>query len=69
MAATQALRSTSRGAPGDNQLATYLVDADLFLTNDKIFADLVGEMRIHSPVKLAEVQRTVTSCRVVYGSR
>lgn len=58
MAETQATRSTSSGAPGDNQLATYLIDADTFVTTDKIFADLADAMRPHCPVPLADARRS-----------
>jgi hypothetical protein len=58
MAEAQATRTTSRGTPGDNQLATYLVDVDLFVTNDKVFVDLVDAMRPHSPAQLAEARRS-----------
>lgn len=58
MAETQATRATSRGTPGDNQLATYLVEVDYLVTTDKVFADLAQAMRPHSPVRLAEVHRS-----------
>jgi hypothetical protein len=65
MAETQATRTTSRGAPGDNQLATYLVDVDLFVSNDKVFVDLVDAMRPHSPVQLAEARRSPSGSEAV----
>ena len=58
MGEAQATRATSSGTPGDNQLATYLVEVDLFVTNDKVFADLVDAMRPHCPASLAEVVRS-----------
>lgn len=58
MAETQATRTVSNGTPGDNQLATYLLDVDLFVTNDRVFADLANEMRIHCPASLAETRRS-----------
>lgn len=58
MAEVQATRATSRGTPGDNQLATYLLDVDLFVTNDKVFAELVEAMRPHCPARLSMVKRS-----------
>ena len=65
MAEAQATRATSRGAPGDNQLATYLVDVDLFVSNDKVFVDLVDAMRPHSPAQLAEARRSPSGSEAV----
>lgn len=58
MAETQATRSNSNGTPGDNQLATYLIDVDMFVTTDKVFADLADAMRPHCPVPLSNVRRS-----------
>jgi predicted nucleic acid-binding protein len=58
MAETQATRTTSNGTPGDNQLATYLVDVDIFVTTDKVFVDLADAMRPHCPAPLAETRRS-----------
>lgn len=58
MAEAQATRAWSRGTPGDNQISTYLVDVDFAISTDKVFVDLAGEMRVHSPVPLAEVRRS-----------
>lgn len=57
MAEAQATRTYSTGTPGDNQLATYLVDVDTFVTTDKVFTDLVAAMRDHCPAPIATVQR------------
>lgn len=58
MAEAQATRAWSPGTPGDNQIATYLVDVDLAVSTDKVFVDLARRMRVHSPVSLAEVRRS-----------
>lgn len=58
MAEAQATRSTSPGTPGDNQLATYLVDVDIFVSTDKVFVALVEAMRPHCPAPLAEAIRS-----------
>jgi hypothetical protein len=58
MAEAQATRATSSGTPGDNQLATYLIDVDVFVTNDKVLVDLTGAMRPHCPAPLAEARRS-----------
>ncbi len=57
MAETQATRSTSNGTPGDNQLATYLLDVDCLISSDKVFVDLVEAMRPHCPTPLAQTHR------------
>lgn len=58
MAEAQATRATSPGTPGDNQLATYLVDVDLFVSTDKVFVELVDAMRPHCPAPLAATRRS-----------
>jgi hypothetical protein len=57
MAQVQATRTWSNGTPGDNQISTYLLDVDLAISTDKVFVDLAGRMRAHSPAPLAEVHR------------
>jgi len=57
MASTQATRNVTTGTPGDNQLATYLLDVDVFVTTDKAFVALIEAMRPHSPSPLAETRR------------
>lgn len=58
MAEAQATRATSSGTPGDNQLATYLIDVDVFVTTDKVFADLTDAMRPHCPAPIADTRRS-----------
>lgn len=58
MAEIQATRAWSPGTPGDNQIATYLVDVDVAVSTDKVFVDLADRMRAHSPVPIAEVRRS-----------
>ena len=58
MAEAQATRATSPGTPGDNQLATYLIDADIFVCTDRVFVDIANAMRPHCPAPLAEVRRS-----------
>lgn len=42
----QASRRTTPGTPGDNQLASYLIDADRFVTADRGFADAVSKVAV-----------------------
>ena len=49
-----ALRKVSRGTPADIQLATYLVEADAFLTCDKVLASILTKCRSEAPFQLAE---------------
>jgi hypothetical protein len=42
----------------DNQLATYLVDVDIFVTTDNVFVELADAMRPHCPAPLAETRRS-----------
>lgn len=65
MAEAQATRAWSPGTPGDNQIATYLLDVDLAISTDKVFVDLAGRMRTHSPAPLAEVRRSPAGHRAL----
>ncbi|MRX44612.1 hypothetical protein [Agromyces kandeliae] len=51
----QSTLSTNDGTPVDNQIATYLPEADVFLTADKRFAACIRAVAPHSPVTLARV--------------
>lgn len=53
MGEVQALRKVTPGTPVDNQIATYLVDFDVFVTADRGFADCVEAMRAYAPRPLA----------------
>jgi hypothetical protein len=50
----QRFRKTSAGSLGDIQLATYLVDADLLVTADKVLLQILEEVRSYSPTSLPE---------------
>ncbi len=52
MCEVQALRKVTPGTPVDNQISTYLVDCDVFVTADRGFAECVELLRPHSPVPL-----------------
>jgi hypothetical protein len=41
----QATRKTTPGTPVDNQIGSYLADADLFVTGDRAFESLVRRIR------------------------
>jgi hypothetical protein len=58
MSEVQATRAPTPGTPGDNQLATYLLDVDLFVSSDKALVDLVEAMRPHCPAPLAKTVRS-----------
>lgn len=54
MAEVQAHRKVTAGTPGDNQIATYLPDFDLFVTSDKALAECVHAIRPVAPVPVAD---------------
>jgi hypothetical protein len=60
VATLQATRATSPGSAVDNQIGSYLVDADVFVTADKVFAAIVQRLRTEAPVPIARA-RLVTS--------
>jgi hypothetical protein len=41
------------GTPVDNQISTYLVDYDVFVTADRAFTECVELLRPYSPARLA----------------
>ncbi len=49
----QATRKTSAGTPVDNQIGSYLVDADVFVTADKVFYSIVQRIVDESVVQIA----------------
>jgi hypothetical protein len=49
----QATRKTSPGTPVDNQIGSYLVDADFLLTADKVFAAIVQRVAKEAVVQVA----------------
>ena len=49
----QGLRKVTSGTPVDNQISTYLIDADVFLTSDRAFVDIVTKVREASIVAVA----------------
>jgi hypothetical protein len=53
MQEVQALRKVTPGTPVDNQICTYLIDYDIFVTSDRAFADCIETIRPHSPVEIA----------------
>lgn len=56
MREAQALRKVTAGTPVDNQIATYLVDYDVFLTSDRGFGQCVEMLRPSAPCRLAKVE-------------
>ena len=54
MAEVQAHRKVTAGTPGDNQIATYLPDFDLFVSSDKALAECVHAIRPMAPVPVAD---------------
>jgi hypothetical protein len=53
----QALRGNSSGTPADNQIVSYLINADLFLSADKAFIASIDDLRQHCPWQLARPRR------------
>jgi hypothetical protein len=41
----QSMRKVTPGTPGDNQISTYLLDADVFATADRAFVDIAAMVR------------------------
>lgn len=48
----QRFRKVTPGTPGDTQLSTYFLEADVVITADKILLEILEEMRPHSPCDL-----------------
>ncbi|MDQ7903537.1 hypothetical protein RB614_03290 [Phytohabitans sp. ZYX-F-186] len=53
MGEVQSLRKVTPGTPVDNQIATYLVDYDYFVTGDRAFAECIEVIRPHAPAQIA----------------
>nr|WP_281719644.1 hypothetical protein [Nitrosomonas nitrosa] len=56
----------SRGTPGDNQLSTYMIDADVFVTADTGLHRIVEKMHAETPFSLARpilVSANKSGCR------
>ena len=49
----QATRKTSPGTPVDNQIGSYLVDADILMTADKIFVSIIERIAAEAVVPVA----------------
>jgi predicted nucleic acid-binding protein len=49
----QGTRRVTAGTPGDNQLAAYLTEADVLVTGDKAFVDIVDRVRTDAPFMVA----------------
>jgi hypothetical protein len=49
----QGTRKTSPGTPVDNQIGSYLLDADLFVTADKVFVSIVQRVANEAVVQIA----------------
>lgn len=54
MTEVQAVQKVTAGTPVDNQIATNLVDFDVFVTGDRRFAQGIDLMRPYSPAPLAQ---------------
>jgi hypothetical protein len=53
----QSVRQVTAGTPGDNQIATYVYDCDLFLTGDKAMVAILDRVRPHAPKPVAQARR------------
>jgi hypothetical protein len=49
----QATRKTSAGTPVDNQIGSYLVEADILVTADKIFDAIIRRLADESVIRIA----------------
>ena len=45
----QSFRKPTGGSPGDNQLFSYILETDFLLSSDKVFIDLLNEIKPHVP--------------------
>jgi hypothetical protein len=53
----QSVRKVTPGTPGDNQIATYAYDCDVFVTGDKAFVAILDRIRPHAPKPVAHGRR------------
>jgi hypothetical protein len=53
----QSVREVTPGTPGDNQIATYAYDCDLFLTGDKAMVAILNRVRPHAPKPVGRARR------------
>ena len=59
----QATRKTGPGTPVDNQIGSYLVDADLLVTADKVFVAIIERIRKEEVIQVARpVLVSVDTC-------
>lgn len=65
MTEVQALHKVTNGTPVDNQIATYLVDCDLFVTSDRGFVNCIDLLRNHAPEPLAQTSLSPGGRRAV----
>ena len=49
----QATRKTTPGTPVDNQISSYLVDADILMTADKVFVSIIQRITAEAAVPIA----------------
>ena len=45
----QSFRKPTGGSPGDNQLFSYILETDFVISSDKVFIDLIDEIKPHAP--------------------
>jgi hypothetical protein len=65
MREVQALRKVTAGTPVDNQIATYLLDYDIFVTGDRAFVDCIDVIRQHAPARIAASSLSPAGSRAV----
>ena len=53
----QGTRGVTAGTPVDNQIASYLYDADLFVSGDKTFVDIIRKVQPEAPATVADAHR------------
>jgi hypothetical protein len=53
----QSVREVTPGTPGDNQIATYAYDCDIFLTGDKAMVAILNRVRPHAPKPVGRARR------------
>ena len=50
------VRKVTRGTPGDNQLSVYCYEADVFVSGDSTFVDIINRVRRDAPAPVAEAR-------------
>jgi hypothetical protein len=53
----QGVCKVTPGTPGDNQISVYSYEADVLLTGDRAFADIINRVRVDAPMPVCLAER------------